>query len=419
MVTGIQQTYDERAKLVTQMQEITTTAAKEGRAMTTDEVAKWEKIEADEALLSRTIDAHEKTEKLVAERAAVKFENGGNRDAAGREWVSSSTEDRGKTKAYQETYSQYIRYGMGSLTSEQRSLLQTRGTNTQVVGTDSLGGYLVPDTWQPEIEKAMLSYSGIMQAARLLRTSGGNTLYWPTEDDTSTSAVKTAEAAAVTVADLTFAQKQLDAYKYTSMIKVSEELLQDSAYDILAEVTGAFAPRFGRVMNTECTTGDGSGDPNGVVTATSAGKTAASATAITFAEVIDLKHSIDPAYRNAPNFGFMFHDTVLAYLKKLSLGSGDARPLWQPSYREGQPDTIDGTKYWINQAMDNSINASSKLMLCGDFSKYIIRISQDMTVTRLNELYAENGLVGFRGVMRFDGELINTGAIKHLITAAS
>lgn len=417
MVTGIQQTYDERARLVTQMHEITTTAAKEGRAMTTDEIVKFDKIEADEAALSRTIDAHEKTERMVAERAAAKFEN---RDAAGREWISSSTEDRGKKNAYEETYSQYVRFGMGSLNPEQRSMLvQKRGTNTQVVGTDSLGGYLVPDTWQPEIERAMLDYSGIMQAARILRTAGGNTLYWPTEDDTTTLAVKTAEAAAVTVADLTFAQAQLDAYKYTSMIKVSEELLQDSAYDILGEITAAFAPRFGRKMNAECTTGDGSGDPNGVVTATSTGKTAASATAITFSEVIDLKHSIDPSYRNAPNFGFMFHDTVLAYLKKLSLGTGDARPLWQPSYREGQPDTIDGTRYWINQAMDSSINASSKLMLCGDFSKYIIRISQDMTVTRLNELYAENGLVGFRGVMRFDGELINTGAIKHLITAAS
>ena len=413
MTTGNQQFYDKRAKIVEQMKEITLSAAKENRALTTEENESWTKMEADEAAITQTIRAIEATEKLEKEQAAKHFEQ---RDAADKAWTSTSTGDKGKEVAYREAYTQYLRYGKSSLDNEQRNLLQTRGTSTQVVGTDSLGGYLVPDTWQPEIERAMLDYSGIMQAARIIRTAGGNALYWPTEDDTTTLAVKTAEAAAVTVADLTFAEKVLNAYKYTSMIKVSEELLQDAAYDIQAEITNAFGPRFGRILNQECTVGDGSGDPNGVVTATSAGKTTASATAITFLEVLDLKHSIDPAYRNGPNFGFMFNDAVLLYLKKLV--DSESRPLWTPSYREGQPDVIDGTRYWINQGMDSSINASSKIMLVGDFSKYIIRITKDMSVTRLNELYAENGLVGFRGVMRFDGELINTGAIKHMITAA-
>ena len=413
MITGNQQFYDKRAAIVEQMKEVTVTAAKEGRALSTEENDKWTKMEADEAALTATIRAIETTERLEKEQAAKHFEQ---RDAAGNAWTSTSTGDKGKEAAYRDAYSLYLKYGKNSLDSEQRNLLNTRGTSTQVVGTDSLGGYLVPDTWQPEIEKAMLDYSGIMQAARIIRTAGGNALYWPTEDDTTTLALKTAEAAATTVADLTFAEKTLNAYKYTSMIKVSEELLQDAAYDIQAEIINAFGPRFGRILNQECTTGDGTGDPNGVVTATSAGKTAASATAITFLEVLDLKHSIDPAYRNSPNFGFMFNDAVLLYLKKLV--DGDSRPLWSPSYRDGQADTIDGTRYWLNQGMDSTINASSKLMLCGDFSKYIIRIAKDMSVTRLNELYADNGLVGFRGVMRFDAELINAGAIKHLITAA-
>ena len=414
MVTGIQQVYDSRAAIVTQMQEITQAAAKEGRAMTQEEVSKWDKMEADEAAMTRTINATEKTERFAAEQAARHFEQ---RDAANGVWTSTSTKpnDKGKEESYRDAYTQYLKYGKAALDNEQRSLLQTRGTATQVVGTDSLGGYLVPDTWQPEIERAMLDYSGIMQAARIIRTAGGNTLYWPTEDDTTTLAVKTAEAAAVTVADLTFAEKRLDAYKYTSMIKVSEELLQDSAYDIQAEITNAFGPRFGRILNQEATLGDGSGDPNGVVTAATLGKTTASATAITLLEVLDLKHSIDPAYRNGPNFGFMFNDAVLLALKKLVDTTG--RQLWTPSFRENQPDTIDSTRYWINQSMDSTINTASKIMLCGDFSKYIIRIAKDMSVTRLNELYAENGLVGFRGVMRFDGELINAGAVKYMLTA--
>lgn len=415
MVTGMQSAYDERAKLITQMQSITGAAAKEARAMTAEEIATFDKIEAEEAALTRTIKAHEDTEKRVAEQAGRHFEQ---MDASGKKWTSTTTEDRGKKDAYQEAYIQYAKRGLGSLNAEQRSLLQTRGTSTQAVGTDSLGGYLAPDTWQPEIEKAMLDYSGIMQAARILRTSTGVPLFWPTEDDTTTLAVKTAEAADATVADLTFAQKQLDAYKYTSLMKVSDELLQDSAYDIVAEITAAFAPRFGRLINQQCTVGDGSGDPNGVVTASTLGKTTASATAFTFAEVLDLKHSIDPAYRNSPSFGFMFHDAVLAYIKKLSIGTGDARPLWQPSFREGAPDMVDGTRYWINQSMDSTVNATSKLMLCGDFNKYIIRVVQDLTIRRLDELYAVSGLVGFKAAMRMDGELINDAAIKHLITAA-
>lgn len=414
MTTGNQQFYDKRAAIVEQMKEVTLTAAKEGRAMSDEENTKWGKMEADEAAITATIRAIEQTEKLAAEQAAKHFEQ---RDALGGVWTSTATkkDDKGKEESYREVYAQYLKRGIGSLDSEQRKLLQTRGTNSQVVGTDGLGGFLTPDTWQPEIERIMLDYSGIMQAARIIRTAGGNTLYWPSEDDTSTLAVKTAEAAAVTVADLTFTEKRLDAYKYTSMIKVSEELLQDSAYDIQGEIAAAFGPRFGRIMNQECTLGDGSGDPNGIVTATSAGKTTASATAITFSEVLDLKHSIDPAYRNSPTFGFMFNDAVLLYLKKLLDSTGT--PLWQPSFRDGQPDTIDGTRYYINQGMDSTINTASKIMLCGDFNKYIIRISKDMQVARLNELYAENGLVGFRGVMRFDGELINAGAVKHMVTA--
>lgn len=417
MVTGIQQVYDSRARLVTQMQELTVNAAKEGRGMTEEETQKWEKMEADERALTATIDAYEKTERLAAQRASAHFEQ---QDAGGNKWQSTSTasSDEGAKRAYEEAYMDFIKRGMSSLTVEARKLLKEyRGTNTQIAGTDSLGGYLVPDEWQPEIERLMKDYSGILQAARVIRTSTGRTLYWPTYDDTGTLAVKVAEAGSITTQDLTFAQKQLDAYKYGSKMLVSSELLQDNAYNVSAEMQTAFGARFGRVLNNQATLGDGTGDPNGVVTATSAGKTAAATNAVTMLEVLDLKHSIDPAYRRSPSFGFMFHDSILLYLKKLVDSEG--RPLWTPSYVTGQPDMIDGTRYWINQDMDSTIDASSKIMLAGDFSKYIIRIVNDMSIQRLDELYAADDLVGFHAWMRFDSELINAGAIKHLITAAS
>jgi len=417
MVTGIQQIYDQRARLVQQMQEIPANAAKEARAMTQEETEKWGKIEADERALTATIEAHEKTEKLVAERAGKAFEATATQAPT---WTSDNTasRDSGKDKAYRSAYENYLRHGVSNLSAEEKRLMsEKRGTSTQVVGTDNLGGYLVPDEWQPEIERSMKDFSGILQAARIIRTTTGRTLYWPTYDDTSTLSVKTAEAATITTQDLTVGVKQLDAYKYGSRMLVSSELLQDNAYRIETEMPMVFGERHGRTANNVLTLGDGSGDPNGVVTATSAGKTAQSATAITFLEVLDLKHSIDPAYRRSASFGFMFNDVVLLYLKKLV--DSENRPLWTPSYREGQPDTIDGTRYWINQDMDSSINASSKLILCGDFSRYIVRMVNDMSIVRLNELYAADDLVGFHSWMRLDGELLNTGAIKHLITAAS
>lgn len=409
MTTGIQGLYDQRARLIEQMVALPKSAAAEGRAMSTEESEKFAKIEKDEAQLTKTIEAHESAERMEARMAGKHFESVDK---------AAPKQDRDKAADYRSAYLNFLRKGNANLSQEERSLLaEKRGTSNQVVGTDSLGGYLVPDLWQPEIERAMLDYSGILQACRVLRSATGSTLYWPTEDDTTTKAVKIAEAGAFTVQDLTFGQKQLDAYKYGTIAKVSWELLQDNTYNIEQELRTVFAPRFGRKLNEDCTTGNGSGNPNGVVTASTLGKTAASATAFTYLEILDLKHAIDPAYRNSPSFGFMMNDAVLLAIKKLV--DGENRPLWMPSYVAGQPDRIDGTQYWINQDMDSSINASSKLILAGDFSKYIVRIVQDMIFARRDELYSENGLVGFQAWMRFDGECINTAAIKHLITAAS
>jgi len=108
------------------------------------------------------------------------------------------------------------------------------------------------------------------------------------------------------------------------------------------------------------------------------------------------------------------NDAILAVLKKLTIGTSDGRSLWMPSYVAGQPDRIDGTQYWINQGMDSAMTTGKKILLCGDFSKYIIRQVQDFTVLRLDELYAANGLVGFQGYARWDANCINTAAIKHL-----
>jgi HK97 family phage major capsid protein len=409
LMTSSRELREKRGTIIAQMED----ALKQIGSETTETRRKelegqFDRWELETRDLEKQIERVERIEAVAKESAGKHFEQ---EERAGRKPSGD------KQTEYREVFEKYFRTGAESMTADERQLLKEyRGTSPQST-TAALGGYTIPTGFMPELEKDMESYSGILQAARVVRTSSGNTMYWPTVDDTATSATLVTEGSSTTVADIPFAQKQLDSYTYRTLAQVSEELLQDSAFSMEAILRDLFAERFGRAMNAALTTGTGSSQPNGVVTASTLGKTGASATDLTFDEVIDLVHSVDPAYR--ANASFMFHDNVLAFLKKISIGSGDARPLWQPSYVAGQPDRIDGYRYFINQGMDSSINASSKLMLFGDFSKYIVRMVRDVEVRRLNERYAESLLVGFIGFMRFDGECVNTNAIKHLITAAS
>jgi len=327
-----------------------------------------------------------------------------------------------------EVFKRSMRVGYERLTQEEKAIanrmfvhqIETRGTSTQIAGTAGLGGYMVPVELQTEMIGLMKDYSGILQAGRIRTTDSGNQITFPSRDFTGRAAVKTAESGAIAVQDITYTQKVMDAYKYTDALKVSWELLQDSAFDIIQEFREAFGESFGRTMNNTLTLGDGSGDPNGVVTASTLGVTAASATAITLAEIIGLEHSVDPAYRRSNSCGYMMHDQLLKTIKTLSLAAtNDFAGTWQPSFRDGTPSLINGYRYWLNQDMDSTIDAASKLILFGDFNKYNIRIVRDMVIMRNDYSHMPNGEVGFYAFARWDGELFDTTAVKHLITAAS
>jgi len=408
----IQELRDKRGRLVKQMREFVNSEAEARQNGETSAVADYaksfERCEAEERALYREIQTLEREEEARREAAgqhAPKDEHGEQRAA-------------GSPEEYRNAFTQYFRNGSESLSAEQKTLLKAnfRGTSPQST-TAALGGYTIPTGFMPELGKAMLDYSGIMQAARIVRTDSGNTMYWPTVDDTSTLATLVSEGSSTTVADITFAQKQLDAYTYRTLAQISEELMQDSAFDMEATVRELFAERFGRAFNAALTTGTGSSQPNGVVTGSALGKTAASATAFTYSEMLDLVHSVDPSYRYGQNVGFMFNDAVLAAIKKLSIGSSDAFPVWQPGMTSKDPDTVLGFRYWVNQSMDSALTTGKKIMLFGDFSKYVIRMVRDVTVRRLNERYAESLLVGVLGFARIDGEVLNSAAIKRLVLA--
>jgi len=337
--------------------------------------------------------------------------------------AQANEEQRQSAPEYKEVFEKQLRFGASTLDAEERGVLMSGRAEhrAQSTGTDSAGGYTVPEGFSGEIDKAMSAWGPMWDAniCRELVTSTGNALPWPTVDDTAKTGRLKTENASVDddgTDDVVFAEKLLNAYIYdTGMVKIPIELLQDSAFNIEGLMTELFAERLGRLANTALTTGTGSSQPNGIVTASAEGKTAASATAITSDELIDLFHSVDPAYRQSPQCRWMFNDTTLSAIRKLK--DGDGNYLWQMGdVRLGEPDQFLGKAYSVNQAMA-SIATGNKTVLFGDLGKYVVRKVRGFDVMTLRERYAEAFQVGMVGFKRFDGELLNTAAVKHLVQA--
>jgi HK97 family phage major capsid protein len=295
---------------------------------------------------------------------------------------------------------------------------EQRLTQVDVVSPDLGGHFTVPDEMMRPLEIALLEFGGMRQVSTILRTGTGAELPIPTLNDTSNSGALLGEGLEHTELDVTFDQLTLHAFKYTSRrVPVSVEYLQDNAINFVGRIGAILGERIGRITNTHFTTGDGNAKPNGIVTAaTSASITTAADDAISYDNVIDLKHSVDPAYRT--NARFMFNDTTLKILKKIKVPqfSGDTagQPLWRAGMAASEPNTIDGDPYTINQQVASGVSA--KAMLYGALSKYQIRDVRDITLVRLDERYAELGVVAFLAFSRHDGDLLDAGThpVKYL-----
>lgn len=380
----------------------------QGVSLSAEDQVKWDKMSGEMRSLKNDIDRLEFSANVEAkknEKRELNVQNGLNADQ-----VEQSEEE------YKKRFLSVIReIRSGNVNpADEKYLKEYRGTATQIAGTTTLGGFLVPEDFSYELEKYKAAFGGMLQASRILTTATGADLPWPTVNDTATTGAIITEGTAGTVSDLTFASKTLSSFTYYSkVIKASWELLQDSAFPIDSMIAEIAGERIGRILNTHLTTGNGSAKPSGFITDASSGVTTAANNAVTYAEILDLKHSVDPAYRMGPNVRFMFNDSTLAYIKKLSVGSSDARPLWQPGLVAGAPDTIDGTPYVINQDMDSIASATLPIAF-GDFSKYVIRQVKGNELVVLRERYADERVNGYFVYSRYDGKLINTDAIKYM-----
>lgn len=333
---------------------------------------------------------------------------------------SAPAADLGQSMDYRSAfYSMIANGGVDGLDSEVRQVLRGAELRAQTAGTTTAGGYTVPTELATFIEKAMIA-SGPMYDGNLftvINTTGGNTFNIPTIDDTASVAVAHTEGGTVTDdggSDVTFGQKTLGAYAFdTEWVRWSYELANDSIFNVESLLGDLLGERMGRIANSKLTTGSGSSDVEGIVTNSGLGKTAAAVAAVTADEIIDLIHSVNPAYRSAPSTALMMNDSTLAAVRKLKDGQGNY--LWQMgNYQAGVPQNILGYNVVVNQAMD-SLATGKKVMLFGDMSKFYVRKVGGPSLFVARERFAPD--YGILGYIRFDGVLTNTAAIKHLITA--
>lgn len=323
-------------------------------------------------------------------------------------------------------FTNYLRNGRDALNQEDRTALAPERRDMGSGGGNALqgpgAGFLVPVGMADRIETAMKFYGPMLEAVTQMPTETGAPLPYPTSNDTTVVGELVGEGQQVTEQDVTIGSVIFGAYKYsTKMVKVSVELLQDSAFDIEGFLIDRFGERLGRIVNTHTTIGTGVNQPNGIVTAASLGNTAvgsssndgtsAGANTIGSDDLINLEHSVDPLYRRGA--AYMMHDSTLRQLKTLKDKYG--RPLWLPGLATREPDTINGYAYWINNDMATlQVNAGSppvtnKTVLYGNLKKHVIRKVREMSVLRLTERYADYGQVAFLGFARLDSQMLDAG----------
>ena len=281
-------------------------------------------------------------------------------------------------------------------------------------GTDSEGGYLVPDEYERTLVEALEEENVFRQLAKVIRTSSGDRKIPVVATKGTASWID--EEGAYTESDDSFGQVSIGAYKVGTMIKVSGELLNDSVFDLESYIAKEFARRIGAKEEEAFFTGDGSGKPLGILAATGGaetGVTAASSTAVTADELMDLFYSLKSPYRKKAVW--VLNDSTIKAVCKLKDSTGQY--LWQPSLVAGTPDTLLGRPVKTSAYMP-VIAAGAKTIAFGDFSYYWIADRQGRSFKRLNELYAANGQVGFLGSQRVDGKLVLSEAVKVLAQKA-
>ncbi len=383
-------------------------AEKGAQLWSKEDQAKFDNLADEAERLSHQIEAHEK---MIARDRDQNFQD------------VEDFRNTGREKSPQlKALNIFLRKSFEEMTREE--VIAVR--NTMSTTTGSQGGYSV----QPDIAMMMIdllkSYGFMRRVASQITTDQGNPLSYPTSDGTSETGEWIAQNTTATAADPTFGTVAVNVFKASSkIVAVPIELLQDSQIDIQSMVFQRLRDRIGRISNVGFTTGGGTTDPNGLVTAASVGKTGTSGQTLTviYDDLVDLVDSLDAAYLDNPDSdpqlssaapGWMFSQTMRRVVRKIKDTAG--RPIWTPSYDEGlsskTPDLLLG--YPVNINNDMAVPAANaKTMAFGNLHKYLIRDAMDVTMFRFDDsAYLKLGQVGFLAWARTGGNLLDINSVK-------
>lgn len=380
-------------------------AEKGSQTWTKEDQAAFDNHADESERLTRQIEAHEK---MIAQDREENFTDAGEHNI-----LANAKNGKPLTEA-QKAMNVFLRKSFKDMTVEEAMSVR----NTMSTTTGSQGGYSVQTSVASELIDIMKSFGFMRAVAAQITTEQGNPLSYPTTDGTSEVGEWIAQNTTATGADPTFGTVALNVFKASSkIVAVPIELLQDSQIDVQAMVFKRLAQRIGRIANIGYTTGGGTTDPNGLVTAASVGKTGTTGqtTTIIYDDLVDLIDSLDVAYLDpSQSPGFMVSQTMRRVLRKIKDTTG--RPLWvddnDKGISQGISSTLMGYPVYINNDLAAPA-ANAKSLAFGNFKNYLIRDAMDITMFRFDDsAYAKLGQVGFLAWARTGGNLLDVNSVK-------
>jgi HK97 family phage major capsid protein len=406
----------ERAEIVREMCALTNSPADGGRWKELNDKQEALRVKIQTAENSSLTDEME----AVPSRASLQLPNIGTEDFLSG--LNQRTGAPAESREFRAAFDKFLRTGKESPALERRDYTP--------LGIGGGASVPVPVNFQSELEKRLVSFAGMLQRCRILRTDTGNNLTWPRVSDVDVQGEVVAENEPISQANPTFDSVTVGSHLVSSkQVLLSVQLLQDSGVDIASALAGMLGERIGRALNGGLTTGastiigiltalatDGTRNVTAIgAHANSANDADTDLTSIGSADFSALIDKVDPAYRDGAVF--MGNSAIFSSIRKTLDKYG--RPLWQTGLSFGDPDTIAGFPYQYNQAMAASIGAGAKTLLYGNFEKYLARMVNGVTLVRYNELYMTSHQVGFEAWLRCDGKLLQPAAFAVLVHPAS
>ena len=407
MTARLRRLLEERATVWSQMQDIMSRSS-DTTPLTAEDRASYDAAETRLDELTGDIDRENRfiaTERALAEASPATGPVG--------------TPEAEDGQRYARAFDAYIRRGLGEMSVEDRAVLSAGEVRAQSSGTTTTGGYAVPEGFWAKVTETMKAYGGLLGIANIYTTETGNNIPWPTVDDTANVGAILSENTQVTGQDIAFGQNTLGAFTYTSkLILASIQFLQDAGIDAEGFIGKQVGIRIGRALAAHLASGTGTGQPQGVTNFTT-GKTGTTGqtTSIIYDDLVDLVHSVDPAYRNAGVCRFVMADSSLKVIRKLKDTQG--HPLWEPTVTAGTPDNLLGYGVTVDNGMP-AMAANAKSVAFGDFtSGLVVRRVAGGQLLRLAERYADYLQVGFLGFGRFDARIDDAAAVRLYANSAT